>query len=160
MQKDSVSTAERISFPKPVKVLIIDAPYYKDISDALLKGAEQTLKAVEGVSVERVSVPGALEIAAAVNYHAGLGKYDAYVVLGCVIRGESYHFEIVCNESARKIYDCTEKHHLALGNGILTVETMEQAQARAQIGGRNNGTEAAKAALSMLSLKFELGLVS
>ena len=160
MEKSATSEQGSYTFPRSLNVLIIDAPYYEYISDALLKGAEEVLSNVDDITIDRVSVPGSLEIPAALNYHASLEKYDAYVTLGCVIRGESYHFEIVCNESARKIYDCVEKHNLALGNGILTVENMEQAEARAQIGGRNNGAEAAKAALNMLELKFQLGLTT
>ena len=148
-----------VCFPRNVKVMIIQSPYYKTIAENLLKGATLTLEGLD-VAYDVVDVPGALEAAAAIEFVEKSAKhYDAYVVLGCIIRGESYHFEIVCNESARKIYDLVEKYNLALGNGILTVENMGQAEARSVVDGRNNGKEAVNAALKMLLLKFELGLV-
>ena len=135
------------------RVLIIEARYYADINDGLLNGAKRAL-AKAGCAVEIVSVPGALEIPAALKFAAeGKNPYDAYVVLGCVIRGETTHYDIVCNESARGVYDLVQKHGLALGNGILTVENDEQAIARADIAQKNKGGEAAHAALHMLELK-------
>lgn len=157
MKKEATDDFE-ISFPRKVKILIVQAPYYTKIAGNLVKGAVRAIESC-GATYDVVSVPGALEIPAMVKYAVEAKKgYDAYVVLGCIIRGESYHFEIVCNESARKVYDVVESYNLALGNGILTVENIAQAEARSEPDGRNNGEEAARAALVMLKHKFDLGL--
>lgn len=132
------------------KVLIIEARYYAEINDMLLAGAKAELEK-EGAKYEVLTVPGALEIPAALKWTHE--QYDAFVVLGCVIRGETTHYDIVCNESARGVYKLVLKKDLALGNGILTVENDEQAYARADIKRKNKGGEAAKAALRMLELK-------
>jgi len=138
------------------KVLIIEARYYEAINDGLLNGAKSALEEA-GVTYDVVTVPGALEIPATLKFAAeGKKPYDAYVVLGCVIRGETTHYDIVCDESARGVYDLVMKHGLALGNGIITVENDEQAEVRADIGRKNKGGEAARAALHMLELKKAL----
>lgn len=133
------------------KVLIIEARYYNHINDLELQGAKQALDQA-GVSYDVLTVPGALEIPAALQMSLDKG-YDAYVVLGCVIRGETSHYDIVCNESARGVYDLVMKHNLALGNGIITVENEAQALARAKSDQKDKGGEAAKAALRMLEIK-------
>lgn len=133
------------------KVLIIEARYYNHINDFLLEGAKAALKQA-GATAEVLTVPGALEIPAALNMALDKG-YDAFVVLGCVIRGETSHYDIVCNESARGVYDLVLAHKLALGNGILTVENEAQALARAKPGEKNKGGEAAHAALRMLEIR-------
>lgn len=134
-------------------VLIIEARYYDEINDPLLSGATAALKDA-GASFDVVTVPGALEIPATLQFAVtGKKAYDAYVVLGCVIRGETTHYDIVCDESARGVYDLVAKHGLALGNGILTVENDAQAMDRADPARKNKGGEAAKAALRMLGVR-------
>lgn len=132
------------------KVLIIEARYYAEINDMLLAGAKAALDEA-GVKHDVLTVPGALEIPAALKWTHD--QYDAFIVLGCVIRGETTHYDIVCNESARGVYKLVLKKDIALGNGILTVENDEQAYARADMKRKNKGGEAAKAALHMLALK-------
>src|SRR5678815_589336 len=112
-----------------MRVLIVEARFYSEISDALYEGAEKALRAAGAIS-ERVVVPGALEIPGAIKLAAD--HYDGFIALGCVIRGETYHFEIVANESARALMDLTIRDHLCIGNGILTVDNEEQAYARAR----------------------------
>ncbi len=130
-------------------ILIAEARFYTALADALLDGAKTALTAA-GASFDVVTVPGALEIPAAVSLAAE--QYDGFVALGCVIRGETYHFEVVANESARGLMALT-LDGLAIGNGILTVENEAQAWARANRAEKDKGGEAAKAALAMLALK-------
>ena len=132
-------------------ILIVEARFYSELNDMLLDGARSALEA-DGHSHETVTVPGALEIPAAISLAADTGRFDAYVALGVVIRGETYHFEVVSNESARGIMALT-LDGLAIGNGILTVENDEQALARADKTRKDKGGEAAKAALAMLALR-------
>lgn len=137
-------------------ILIIEACFYQDIATLLREGAIDVLNK-QGHKYETVTVPGALEIPAALNFLISSKKnYDAYVVLGCVIRGETSHYDIVCNESARGIYDLVLKHKLALGNSILTVENKDQAITRADPQKKNKGGDAAKAALHMLGLRRKI----
>lgn len=131
------------------RVLIVEARFYGELNDRLLTGAQSALN---GHEVEVVTVPGALEIPAAIAFADATGGYDAYVALGIVIRGETYHFEIVAGESARGIMALT-LDGLAIGNGILTVETEAQALARADAAQKDKGGEAAKAALAMLAIR-------
>ena len=131
-------------------VLIVEARFYDQFADALLDGAIHALEAGNH-SNEVVTVPGALEIPAAIAMAAASGKYDAFVALGTVIRGETYHFEIVAGESARAIMALT-LDGIAIGNGILTVENAEQARVRAERSEKDKGGEAAKAALALLDL--------
>ena len=134
------------------RVLIVEARFYAHLNDLLLEGAKTALADHE---VEVVTVPGALEIPGAVALAAESGRYDAFVALGVVIRGETYHFEIVAGESARALMALT-LDGLAIGNGILTVENEAQALARARPDEKDKGGEAARAALAMLKLKERL----
>ena len=131
--------------------LIIEARFYDDIGDALANGAMAALEAA-GASYERLEVPGALEIPGAIAMAAASGRgYAGYVALGCVIRGETSHYDTVCNESARGIMELTLEH-LAVGNGIITVEDAEQAWARADASRKDKGGDAARAALRMADI--------
>ncbi|MBN8520302.1 MAG: 6,7-dimethyl-8-ribityllumazine synthase [Alphaproteobacteria bacterium] len=136
------------------KVLIIEADFYPHIANLLRSGAKSFLEEA-GVEYDILSVPGALELPSALAFvlQKDPTPYDAFIVLGCVIRGETSHYDIVCGESARGVYDLVLKHYLALGNGILTVENEEQALDRADPAKKNKGGDAARAALHMLSLK-------
>lgn len=138
-------------------LLVIDARFYEDISDELFAGASEALSA-KGATFDRVSVPGVLEIPAAMAMaldavEDGLMTYDGFVLLGCVIRGETTHYDIVANESARVIMELVVSESLAVGNGILTVENDDQAWARARRSDKNKGGAAADAALSMIALR-------
>jgi 6,7-dimethyl-8-ribityllumazine synthase len=133
-------------------ILILEARFYDHLSDMLAEGAMTTLKEA-GASMERVQLPGALEIPPAIAMAAATGKYDGYVALGCVIRGETYHFDIVCNESARGIMELGTHRQLAIGNGILTVENEAQALERADPAKDNKGAGAANACLALIRLK-------
>ncbi|HVY20220.1 MAG TPA: 6,7-dimethyl-8-ribityllumazine synthase [Bauldia sp.] len=138
-------------------LLIIEARFYDDLADALLDGAKAALAAA-GASFDIVTVPGALEIPAAVAMAIkGETAYDGYVALGCVIRGETTHYETVANESARGLMDISVAFAVPIGNGILTVENEAQAWARARAGEGDKGGFAARAALTMLSLKHKFG---
>ena len=130
-------------------ILIVEAPYYTDISVALKEGAEDYLKG-EGVTFETVTVPGALEIPAAIKFAASSGSFDGFVALGCVIRGETTHYDYVCGESARGLMDLSLEG-VPVGNGILTVENRAQAMVRAV--DKNKGADAAEACLSILQLR-------
>jgi 6,7-dimethyl-8-ribityllumazine synthase len=145
----------------PKHFLIIEARFYPDISDELVKGATAELQK-RGATFERRAVPGVLEIptalAMAVKADARPHRYDGYVLLGCVIRGETSHYDIVANESARAIVAFAVANTLAIGNGILTVENGAQAWARARVSDKNKGAAAAAAAFAMAALRDELGL--
>ena len=132
-------------------VLIVEARFYEHLNDLLLAGARAAIEKA-GHSHETLTVPGALEVPGAIALADESGDYDAFVALGVVIRGETYHFEIVCNESARGIMDLTLSG-LAVGNGILTVENEAQALARADATQLDKGGGAAEAALAMLALR-------
>ena len=146
-------------FDRPVKVLIVLAPYYKDIADQLLKGAQAALDAA-GVTHETVEVPGALEVPQAIALAHRLSDFDGYVALGCVIRGETTHYETVCNDSSNGLM-LLGLQGAAVGNGILTVENFDQAMARAEVtvgaGGQNKGGGAAEAALHLIALARKWG---
>ncbi|MBI1274974.1 6,7-dimethyl-8-ribityllumazine synthase [bacterium] len=133
-------------------ILILEARFYDHISDKLAAGAIAALEAA-GASYDRVTLPGALEIPPAIAMAAATGNYDGYVALGCVIRGETFHFDVVCNESARGIMDLGIQHKLAIGNGILTVENEKQALERADPKKMNKGAGAAEACLALIALK-------
>ena len=137
------------------RVLIVEGRFYDHLNDLLLAGARGVLEAA-GHEHETVTVPGALEIPAAVALAAEGGRYDAFVALGVVIRGETYHFEIVAGESARALMALT-LDGLAIGNGILTVENEAQALVRADPAQKDKGGEAAKAALALLGLRGRFG---
>jgi 6,7-dimethyl-8-ribityllumazine synthase len=138
-------------------VLIVTAPYYKNISDMLVAGATMAINNA-GFKAEMITVPGALEIAAAISIAHGSHRYAGFVALGCVIRGETMHYEIVSNESARGLQDLAVHTQAAIGNGILTCETMEQALARADTAQGNKGGEAALACLRLIELRHLFGL--
>ena len=133
-----------------MRILIVEARFYPHISDALLEGAEAALRSA-GASVDRVEVPGALEVAPAIGLAAD--HYDGFVALGCVIRGETYHFEIVAQESARGLAELSVNRGLCIGNGILTVENEEQALARARRERMDKGGGAARACLALIKIK-------
>ncbi|RSY88075.1 6,7-dimethyl-8-ribityllumazine synthase [Sphingomonas koreensis] len=137
------------------KVLLVEARFYDHLNDMLLAGARAAIEAA-GHSHETITVPGALEVPGAIAMAAETGRYDAYVALGVVIRGETYHFEIVSNESARGVMALT-MDGIPIGNGILTTENEAQAIARADPKHLNKGGGAAEAALAMLALKDRLG---
>ena len=143
----------RASFQNDPKVLIVIAPYYKPIADNLLKGATTEISESNG-TFETVEVPGALEIATAIGIAERLEKFEAYVALGCVIRGETTHYETVCNDSSRGL-TLLGLQGLCIGNGILTVENFEQAEERADPEKQNKGGGAAAAALRLLSLSHK-----
>ena len=132
-------------------VLIAEARFYAHLNDMLLAGARAALDAA-GHSHETITVPGALELPAAISLAADSGRFDGYVALGVVIRGETYHFEIVAGESARGLMALT-LDGLAVGNGILTVENEAQAVVRADPAQADKGGDAARAALALLALK-------
>jgi 6,7-dimethyl-8-ribityllumazine synthase len=136
------------------RILIVEARFYAQLNDLLLEGARAAI-AEAGHDHETVTVPGALEIPAAIALAAETGRWDAFVALGIVIRGETFHFEIVAGESARALMALT-LDGLAIGNGILTVENEAQATERADPARKDKGGEAAKAALAMLALKQRL----
>ena len=143
-----------------VRILIVESRFYEDIADALLAGARSAL-ATAGAQIDRVSVPGALEIAPAIvlalDAAEAAGKpYDGVVALGCVIRGETLHFEIVSQESARALLELSVARRMPIGNGILTVDTDAQAWARARMEQADKGGDAARAALSLVALRRRL----
>ena len=133
------------------KLLIVEARYYAHLADLLIAGARAAIEEA-GHSHEAVTVPGALEIPGAIALAAESGRYDGFVALGTVIRGETYHFEVVANESARGLMALT-MDGIAIGNGILTTEDEPQALSRARPKDKDKGGEAAKAALAMMTLK-------
>lgn len=140
-----------------VRILVVEARFYEDISQALLAGAARALDTA-GVTWDRVTVPGALEIPAAIVMACEAARkrkkpYDGVVALGCVIRGETSHYDIVANESARALMDMSINRALPIGNGILTVDTEAQAFARARPEEMDKGGGAARAALAMVRLK-------
>lgn len=149
-----------MSAPAP-HLLIVEARFYDELSDALLDGAKSALDAA-GATYDIVTVPGALEIPAAIamaldGMDSGTVAYEGFVALGMIIRGETYHFDVVANESARALMDLAVSESLPLGNGILTVENEAQAWARARKTDLDKGGFAARAALTMIELKDKLG---
>jgi 6,7-dimethyl-8-ribityllumazine synthase len=147
--------------PSGPHLLIVEARFYDDMADALLDGAKAALEEA-GASFDVVTVPGALEVPPAIAMALDAAEdggtiYDGFVALGMVIRGETYHFDIVANESSRALMDLAVSESLAIGNGILTVENEAQAWARARRDDKDKGGFAARAALSMIELKKKLG---
>ena len=136
-------------FDKPVKLLIVVAPYYRDIADQLVAGARGVAAAV-GAEADLVEVPGALEVPTAIAMAERLAEYDGYVALGCVIRGETTHYDTVCNDSSRAI-SLLGLQGACIGNGILTVENRAQAQVRSEVAGQNKGGGAVAAALHLVA---------
>ena len=138
------------------KVLVVCSPYYKDITQNLIKGAIKVLRS-NSVEYKIINVPGALEIAPSIKIFSEKSSkdilFDGFVALGCIIRGETYHFEIVSNESARALSDLSITYSLPIGNGILTVENKEQAIERSDPLRLNKGAGAALACLSLINHK-------
>ncbi|MDJ0969107.1 MAG: 6,7-dimethyl-8-ribityllumazine synthase [Kiloniellales bacterium] len=140
-------------------LLIVESRYYEDVAAELLSGATAALEAA-GASSERIEVPGAFEIPAAIrmairsmDFYAGRRRFDGYIALGCVIRGETSHYDYICTESARKLQDMAVNYTLALGYGILTCETHDQAMERAAVNRKDKGGDAARACLAMIGVK-------
>jgi 6,7-dimethyl-8-ribityllumazine synthase len=145
-------------------IMVIEARYYEHISDHLLKGATQAIERF-GASYEIYTVPGALEIPSGIryavrsmDYFTARRRFDGYVALGCVIRGETSHYDVVCQESARGLYQLALQYTLAIGNGILTCENEDQALERARPDRKNKGGEAADACLNLIKLKHQFRL--
>ncbi|HZP74659.1 MAG TPA: 6,7-dimethyl-8-ribityllumazine synthase [Pseudolabrys sp.] len=143
-----------------VKILIVESRFYDDISDTLLSGAIRALEAA-GAAFDKITVPGSLEIPAAIAMAVDAAAkkkqpYDGVVALGCVIQGETFHFDIVAMQSARGLMDLSIARQLPVGNGILTVDTEPQAWARAKLAEGDKGGAAAKTALAMVALKRSL----
>ncbi|MEO0608566.1 MAG: 6,7-dimethyl-8-ribityllumazine synthase [Pseudomonadota bacterium] len=136
------------------RILIVNSPYYAHISEELEKGAREALEASgEPCEIETILVPGAFEVPGAIAMAADSAKYDGYIALGCVIRGETTHYDYVCGESARGLMFLTTDRRVALGYGILTVDNEAQALVRAERAQRNKGGDAAIACLEMLKLR-------
>lgn len=138
------------TFKKPVKILIVVSPYYSDIAEGLLTGAKAVLEDA-GATYDVAQMPGALEIPTAIGISDRSSNFDGYVALGCVIRGETTHYETVCNDSSRAL-TLLGLQGLCIGNGILTVENRKQAEVRADPDGQNKGGGAALAALHLVAL--------
>jgi len=137
-------------FDKPVKLLIVVAPYYRDIADNLVAGAKAKAASV-GAEVDVLEVPGALEIPSAIAMAGRLAEFDGYVALGCIIRGETTHYDTVCNDSSRGLM-MLGLGGSCIGNGILTVENRDQAVVRADPRGQDKGGGAALAALHLIAI--------
>lgn len=145
-------------------ILVVEARFYQDIADELVRGAEAALQAA-GAGLERLAVPGAFEIPAAIRFAVAAmerdprrHRFDGFLALGCVIRGETTHYDYVCNESARGLQELAVRHGLAIGYGILTCETRQQALVRARVADKDKGGDAARACLAMVALKQRFGL--
>ena len=146
---------------KKAHLLIVEARFHDDLADALLEGATHALEEA-GATYEVVTVPGSLEIPAVISFAldgaaAGGTVYDGFVALGTVVRGETYHFDIVANESSRALMDLSVQEAIAVGNGILTTENDEQAWTRARRSEGDKGGFAARAALTMIALRQRFG---
>ena len=146
------------------RILLVEARFYADIADELAVGAMAVLDAA-GARVERIAVPGAFEIPAAIRFAVAAAqrdpsrwRFDGFVTLGCVIRGETTHYDYVCGESARGLQDLALRHDLAIGYGILTCETRDQAWVRARVADKDKGGDVARACLAMVALKRRFGL--
>ncbi|EPX82030.1 6,7-dimethyl-8-ribityllumazine synthase [Salipiger mucosus] len=154
-EHDPHATLPLPSFDKAPKILIAVAPFYRDIADNLLAGAIATIEEAGGFH-ETVEVPGALELPSAIGIAGRMSNFDGYVALGCVIRGETTHYETVCNDSSRGL-TLLGLQGLCIGNGILTVENKAQADVRADPAGQNKGGGAAAAALHLIALARRWG---
>ncbi len=149
---------------QPPHIMLVEARFYEDLADEMLRGAEQALKQA-GASYEIFSVPGAFEIPAAVHqairamdFNPKRRRFDGYVALGCVIRGETTHYDYVCQESARGLMELSTRYALAMGYGILTCENDAQAWERAAVDKGDKGGTAVNACLHMVGIKHRLGL--
>ena len=148
------------SVRKGARILVVEARFYDDIADALLAGAMKALNAAQA-EVERISVPGSLEIPTAIAIAADAAQrrrrpYDGAVALGCVIRGDTIHFEIVSHQSARGLMELSVARKIPIGNGIITVDSEAQAWARARAEEQDKGGDAARAALALIAIKRRL----
>jgi 6,7-dimethyl-8-ribityllumazine synthase len=137
-------------------VLIVEARFYPDIADQLVAGATRALKQA-GATWERITVPGAFELPAVVAMAFDSSRYDGFVALGCVIRGETSHYDFVCAEAARGLNDLAIRHRIPMGFGLLTCENGDQARVRADPGRKDKGGEAARACLAMMAIARDLG---
>ena len=148
---------------EPLRVLVVEARFYQDLATEMLRGATAALEAA-GATVERISVPGSFELPGVIRMAIDGGRrdprggFDAYVALGCVIRGETSHYDHVCEETSRGLMQLVLDHGVALGFGVLTCETWEQAWARAAVAEGNKGRAAAEAALAMARVRGRFGL--
>ena len=147
---ENPTTRPPVDGVKGARILIVESRYYPEIADALISGADAEIKK-SGATYERVVVPGAFEIPGAIALAAG--RYDGFLALGCVVRGETTHYDYVCGESARGLMDLSIQKRLAIGYGIVTVNTMEQAKARALTHRGDKGGDAAYACLAMVALQ-------
>jgi 6,7-dimethyl-8-ribityllumazine synthase len=138
-------------------ILIVAADFYPDITHELIAGASASLDGLNA-TFEQINVPGAFEIPAAIKFAIDSGKYDGYVALGCVIRGETTHYDYVCGESARGLMELALKHNAAIGYGILTVENMDQALVRANVADGDKGRDAAEACIKLIAIKNRFGI--
>ncbi|MGB7243604.1 MAG: 6,7-dimethyl-8-ribityllumazine synthase [Sulfitobacter sp.] len=154
-QSETHNVLDRPTFDRPVKLLIVVSPYYKDIADNLVAGAKAEIEAAGG-TWDLVEMPGALEIPTAIGISDRSSNFDGYVALGCIIRGETTHYDTVCNDSSRAL-QLMGLQGLCIGNGILTVETRAQAEVRADAAGQNKGGGAAAAALHLIALARKWG---
>lgn len=134
------------------RILLVVAPYYQSITDMMEAGA-QAAATVAGAKLDKIIVPGAFEIPGAIAAAARMATYEGFVALGCVVRGETSHYDYVCGESARGLMDLTIRDGLAIGYGILTVNTLGQAEARADPARGDKGGESLRAAATMIALK-------
>lgn len=166
MTEKAKTAAKQFSFEAKPHILVVEARFYEDIGDLLFAGAKQVLDA-NGASYDRLAVPGAFEIPAAItcavkalDYDPVRRRYDGYIALGCVIKGDTRHDEIVGNESARGLQDLAMRYVLAIGNGILTVNDREQALVRAKPEEHDRGGAAAEACLRMIEIKQQFHLTS
>lgn len=141
----------------PPHVLIVEARFYPDVADELARGAIAALEEASA-TYERLAVPGAFEIPAAIRFAVESVRYDGYVALGCIIRGETSHYEHICAENARGLNEVALRYLVAIGYGVLTCDNREQAWARASVDGKNKGRDVAEACLAMIALKRRFGI--
>lgn len=149
--KDVVDKSPAPKIPG-AKILLVVSPYYRGVADMMQRGAEAMAAQAEA-ALDRIFVPGAFEIPAAIAHAAKANQYDGFAALGCVVRGETSHYDYVCGESARALMDLSTIDGVPIGYGILTVENLEQAEVRADPARGDKGGEAVKAALSMVAIK-------
>ena len=144
-----------IAIAPGARLVMVISPYYGGVAEAMQRGAQAVAEEAKA-SLERVVVPGAFEIPAAIALAAKTNAYDGFLALGCVVRGETSHYDYVCGESARALMDLSVREGLSIGYGILTVNTLAQAEERADPKRGDKGGEAARAALAMIALKRRL----
>jgi len=145
------------------RVLIVEARFYEDLADQLVEGAQAVLQAA-GATVDRLAVPGCFELPAAIRMAAGddpaAARWDGFVALGCVIQGETDHYDHICREVSRALMDLAAVHRLPLGFGVLTCRDYAQAEVRAAISGQNKGADAAQACLEMIALRRRMSVTA